>query len=140
MTYSLVLTIEKSQEKEVLKEIKDYISDKNGKILKEDPLGEKSLKRGENASFFRLEIEFPEKETEKLKKHLSGKKTVISHLLTKIDLKKRERAEIKKKKSIKTKKRKKEEAPKADKILSSIEEEKERIKDLDSELDKILNE
>lgn len=148
MTYSLVLALEKAPEakqKKVLKEIEDYISEKKGKVKESKSLGEKKINpsqdKGASAYFYVFEIDLGGEVVEKLKKEVSGKNLVTSHLLQRVDIERRKRAEIKEKKErAKKKVAKKKEVVKADKILDSIEEEKEKIKDLDSELDKILNE
>lgn len=128
MNYILTLILEKKgSEEKTLKKIKKYLEEKEGRLLEQKTKGN---------SVYSLEIELYPQEVEKLKRKVQGEKEVVTYLLEK----KKEAKKIKEKK-IKTRKapvRPKEN--KAKKVITSMREEEKKIKDLDSTLDKILNE
>ncbi|MBU2595391.1 hypothetical protein KJ713_00990 [Patescibacteria group bacterium] len=129
MNYILTLILEKNEQEKTISEIKKYLEEKKGRLIDQKTKGD---------SILALEVEIDPQEVEKLKRKIRGEKKVISYLLEK-------KVEIKKikEKVKKTKKPIKKSAPKINKtkkVLASMQEEEKKIKDLDSTLDKILNE
>ena len=126
MNYILTLILEKNEQK-TLKEIKGYLEEKEGRLIEQKTKGD---------SIYSLEIELPPQEVEKLKRKVQGEKEVVTYLLEK-------KKEIKQIKKEKIKIRKMPIKPKESetkKVITSMREEEKKIKDLDSTLDKILNE
>lgn len=141
MNYILTSILEKNGQEKTISEIKKYLEEKKGRLIDQEQIANVSLssnKKTKDGLIFKLEIEIHPQEVEKLKRKIRGEKKVISYLLEK-------KAEIKKIKEEvkKTKKPIKKSAPKINKtkkVLASMQEEEKKIKDLDSTLDKILNE
>lgn len=127
MDYILTLILEKNGQEKTLKEIKNYLEEKEGRLIEQKTKGD---------SIYSLEAEIQPQEVEKLKRKVQRQKEVVTYLLEK-------KKEIKK---IKEEKIKTREAPtkskesKTKKVITSMQEEEKKIKDLDSTLDKILNE
>ena len=130
MNYILTLILEKeAPEEKIIAKIKKYLAGK------EDELIEQKTK---SSSILILEIKIDPQEVEKLKKKIKKIKGIRAILLQK-------KGKIKKikEKTKKTKKKPKKTIAKTNKtkkVLASMQEEEKKIKDLDSTLDKILNE
>lgn len=154
MPYSILLILKKQADSEALPEIKKYIEKKEGKILAIIEQGNAKLnptKEAAESSIVKLEIEIRPTEIEKIKDKINHEKEVVSYILEKKKIFKKIHKETKEKKKPRRtgsapaspaggSDRKKEEADKAGKVLNSMQEEEKKIKDLDSTLDKILNE
>jgi ribosomal protein S6 len=147
MPYSILLILKKQTDSEALPEIKKYIEKKEGKILSINEQGDAKLnpiKKVAESSIVKLEIEIRPAEIEKIKDKINHEKEVVSYILEKKKIFKKVKKETeKRKKSAKggsASGGKKEETDKAGKVLDSMQEEEKKIKDLDSTLDKILNE
>ena len=149
MLYSITLIQKKQSEKnEALPEIKKYIEEKEGKVLVINELGNANLKPRKKtvaSTIIKLEIEVSPDLVEKIKNKIDHEKEIVSYILEKTKIEKRAKSEkeVKAKKSVKEQSSprvKKEDANKAKKVLASMQEEEKKIKDLDSTLDKILNE
>jgi len=127
MNYILTLILEKeAPEEKIIAKIKKYLAGK------EDELIEQKTK---SSSILILEIKIDPQEVEKLKRKIREIKEVQAILLEKKEKIKEARKKTKrriKKTAAKTNKTKK--------VLASMQEEEKKIKDLDSTLDKILNE
>lgn len=127
MNYILTLILEKDGPEKTLGEIKKYLEEKEGRLLEQKTKGD---------SIYSLEVELHPQEIAKLKRKVQGEKEVVTYLLEK----KKEAKKIKEKK-IKTRKAStKSKESKTKKVITSMQEEEKKIKDLDSTLDKILNE
>lgn len=127
MSYILTLILEKNGQEKTLEEIKSYLEEKEGRSIEQKTKGN---------CIYSLEVEIQPQEVEKLKRKVQGEKEVITYLLEK-------KKEIRKIKEKKIKIRKTPVRPKenkAKKVITSMQEEEKKIKDLDSTLDKILNE
>ncbi|MCX6811213.1 MAG: 30S ribosomal protein S6 [Candidatus Berkelbacteria bacterium] len=147
MLYSILLILKKQTDSQALPEIKKYIEEKKGKILSINEQGDARLnprKKVSESNIVKLEIEINPKEVEKIKKKINHEKEIVSYILEKKKIVKKVKKEIKERK--KPRKagsgsgKKKRETGKAEKVLDSMQEEEKKIKDLDSTLDKILNE
>lgn len=140
MSYSIILVLKKQPEnKEGILEIKKYIEEKEGKILSLDESRDANLKpnkKSPQATIVKLQIDIKSEEIEKVKRKINHEKGVISCLVEKLKIIKKDKEKPEKK----VLQKKKEESDKAEKVLDSMQEEEKKIKDLDSTLDKILNE
>jgi len=131
MNYILTLITKKSEaEPKAIGEIKDFLKEKKGQLVETNKLNDLPL-----GSVFKLEVSVDPQEVGKLKKKIKGEE-VISFLLEKKREIKKIKKESKKIKEIKPKAK----PNKTKKVLASMREEEKKIKDLDSTLDKILNE
>lgn len=149
MIYQTTLVLEKDSSKEgegAIQEIAEYVQEKKGKILDSKLLGERQIaldkKRNAEASIYRIMLELLPEEVSKVKKKIGQEKTVISFILEKrriIKPKAKEEKKEKEKEKPRPKKAKQKESQ-ATKVLDSMQEEEEKIKDLDSTLDELLNE
>ena len=127
MNYILTLILEKNGQEKTLKEIKSHLKEKEGRLIEQKTKGN---------SIYSLEVELPPQEVEKLKRKIQGEKEVMTYLLEK----KKEIKKIKEKKIQIKKMPTKPQENKTKKVITSMREEEKKIKDLDSTLDKILNE
>ena len=126
MNYILTLILEKNGQK-TLEKIKKYLAEKEGLLLEQKTKGD---------SIFSLEIELHPQEVAKLKHKVQGEKEVITYLMEKKkEIKKTKEKKIKTKRTVA-----KSRESKTKKVITSMREEEKKIKDLDSTLDKILNE
>lgn len=144
MIYTITLIIKK-EAGEALLEIKKYIVEKKGKILTLNEMGSASLKSSKKAypsSIYQLEIEITTEAADKIKKKIEHEKEVVSYLLEKKKIIKKVTPEkIKQQKTQPEKPGASVKKPdQSKKVLASMQEEEKKIKDLDSTLDKILNE
>jgi ribosomal protein S6 len=141
---TLVLTSSaKSKDEETIEEITNYILEKEGKVIDSKTIGQRSIALGKKgtgeAEIHRFEIELIESEISKLKRKIRLSSDVISFILEKKKIfKVKPVEEIKTKSTKKAPNKRKEDQ--AGKVLDSIVEEEKKIKDLDSTLDKLLNE
>ena len=154
MPYSILLILKKQTDSEALPEIKKYIEKKEGKILSINEQGDAKLnpiKKVAESSIVKLEIEIRPAEIEKIKDKINHEKEIVSYILEKKKIFKKVKKETKERKKPRRAGSapgssaggldgKKEETNKAGKVLDSMQEEEKKIKDLDSTLDKILNE
>lgn len=144
MLYKVLLVLKQGpSEGTALSEIKKYIEEKKGKILKTDELGRANLtsRRGiKDAQVFKMEVEIDPAEVAKVKKKISREEEVATFLLEKIRVMKFKEEKIGAKRELKAKKTAVKKKSQAKKVLTSMQEEEKKIKDLDSTLDKILNE
>jgi len=147
MIYQTTLVLEKDSSKNnkiSINEIEKYVREKKGEIIDSKFVGEKQItldkKRNAEASIYQIILELLPEEVSKIKKRIGQEKKVISFILEKGQITKPEKEDERKdKKKIKTKKTSKKESQ-ANQVLDSMQEEEEKIKDLDSTLDELLNE
>jgi len=154
MAYSITLIIKKETgESEAIAEIKKYIAEKEGKILSINELGKANLianKKAPQSYIYKIETDISPENVEKVKKKISHEKEIVSYIFEKIRIFKQKKETVKKIKPGKAVRKKsakgrsasggKKEANKTKKVIASMQEEEKKIKDLDSTLDKILNE
>lgn len=140
MLYSLTL-ITKKTDAEALAEVKKYIAEKKGKIVSSEEknnLRFNPARTAQSAGAVKIDFEISPDEVEKVKKKINHEKEVISYLLEKVRILKFKKEKAKPEKKVTP--TKKEKAGQTRKVIASMQEEEKKIKDLDSTLDKILNE
>lgn len=140
MLYSLTL-ITKKEDTEALTEIKKYIEEKKGKIVssqEKNNLRFNHARTAQSAGAIKIDFEISSDEVEKVKKKINHEKEIISYLLEKVRILKFKKGKAKPKKKVAP--AKKEKVSQTQKVVASMQEEEKKIKDLDSTLDKILNE